>query len=145
MVFVYDLWFVLIKLNIQKNMSFPIPHSPFLILHSSFLIPHSSFPIPHSSFLIPHYYITALTIPAIPKIIKTAPVILFNISRPFSLNSLVLTIFTNSVRVNHHIVAPSNIDAMPTMLKNGSAGFTILNRANSPIKRKIITIIIKDV
>ena len=47
MVFVYDLWFVLIKLNIQKNMSFPIPHS-------SFLIPHSSFPIPHSSFLTPH-------------------------------------------------------------------------------------------
>ena len=34
MVFVYDLGFVLIKLNIQKNMSFLIPHSS-LLYHST--------------------------------------------------------------------------------------------------------------
>ena len=87
--------------------------------------------------------ITALTIPTKPKTINTAPVILFNMLSPFSLNSLVLTKLTNRVRVNHHIVAPNKIDAIPTILKNGSVGFTILNRANNPINKNIIIGLLK--
>ena len=96
--------------------SFLIPHSSFLIPHFSFLISHSSFLIPHFSFLISHYYITALITPTNANTISTAPVILLRMLNPFSLNNLVLIKFTNIVSVNHQSVAPTNIDAIPTIV-----------------------------
>ena len=122
----------------------------YLLLVSNYAlcIMHYAFPAPCSLHLAPCsfiiYYIIAVIIPINAKVISTAPVILLSIPNPFSLNSFVLMRFTSIVRVNHHSAAPIRIEPMPTMDWIAFSGFMMLNRANSPMKRKIIMGLLKQ-